>query len=315
MTTTQGGLAVTTSFAEALKDSVGRKSFYVVEDVVITPDDARMLLAERRLPRERFLTERTVAKYQRDMESGKFYGPLHTFKFGLNDPTLGDDQHLPDVADGEAILYDGQHRLKGIVLSGIPQTVTVMFNVPWYAHGNIDDNRVRKLADQLRFQGEEFAPMQERLITRAFAWQQGKRTYSGHVQPTVQEAEQFIKDDPSVRDAVLIASTFRSDKLATPTALSFLYWVIQHESKQVHLPERMVEFFTDLHTGAQMDARDPVLILRDRLKDEFHSKIPQLRRTHNQIHMGIAAWNHRVKGTNVQFFRVPRAKTDLPTPL
>lgn len=314
-TKTEAGLVVTTSFADAMKDSVGRKEFYTVEDVMITPEDARDILALRRLPRERFLTERTVDKYKRDMETGKFYGALHTIKFGLNDHTLPEDQFINELADGEPIEYDGQHRLRAIVLTGMPQVMNVMFNVPPEAHGNIDDNRSRKLADQLRFKGEDNAPALERLITRAYAWEQGKRTYSGHVQPTVQESERFVRDDPSLRDAVTVASTFKSDKLATPTALSFLYWVIQHESKQPHLPSRMLEFFTDLHTGANMDEGDPVLVLRDRLREEFHSKEPQLRRTHNQIHMGISSWNHRVKGTKVSFLRVPRTKANLPTPL
>jgi hypothetical protein len=314
-TTSEAGLALSTSFADAMKDSVGRKEFYTVENVMITPEDARDILAFRRLPRERFLTERTVEKYKRDMETGVFYGPLHTIKFGLNDKSLPEDQFIPDLPEGEPIEYDGQHRLRAIVLTGMPQTLTVMFNVPPEAHGNIDDNRVRRMSDQLRFKGEDLAPQLERLINRAHAWNSGKRTYSGHVQPTVQEAERFVADDPSLRDAVTIASTFKADKLATPTALAFLYWVIRHESKQSHLPNRMLEFFTDLHTGANMDEGDPVLVLRDRLREEFHSKEPQLRRTHNQIHMGIASWNHRAKGTKVSFFRVPKVKADLPMPL
>jgi hypothetical protein len=218
-TKTEAGLVVTTSFADAMKDSVGRKEFYTVEDVMITPEDARDILALRRLPRERFLTERTVDKYKRDMETGKFYGALHTIKFGRNDHTLPEDQFINELADGEPIEYDGQHRLRAIVLTGMPQVMNVMFNVPPEAHGNIDDNRSRKLADQLRFRGEDNAPALERLITRAYAWEQGKRTYSGHVQPTVQESERFVRDDPSLRDAVTVAATFKSDKLATPTAL------------------------------------------------------------------------------------------------
>lgn len=313
--TSEAGLIQSISFADAMKDSVGRKAFYTVENVLITPEDASEVLANRRLPRERFLTERTVDKYKRDMETGIFYGPLHTIKFGLNDHTLPEEQFIPELSDGEAIEYDGQHRLRAIVLTGMAQTMTVMFNVPPEAHGNIDDNRGRRLSDQLRFKGEDNSPSLERLITRAYAWNQGKRTYSGHVQPTVQEAERFVNDDPSLRDAVTVATTFKSDRLATPTALSFLYWVIQHESKQAHLPARMIEFFQDLHTGANMEEGDPVLVLRDRLRDEFHSKEPQLRRTHNQIHMGITAWNHRAKGTKVSFLRVPRNKANLPTPL
>lgn len=313
--TSEAGVVTTSTLADAMKDSVGRKAFYTVEDVLITPEEAREILASRRLPRERFLTERTVEKYKRDMETGTFYGALHTIKFGLNDTSLPEDQFVAELGGGEPVLYDGQHRLRAIVLTGMPQAMNVMFNVPPEAHGNIDDNRVRRLSDQLRFKGEDNSPALERLITRAYAWAQGKRTYSGHVQPTVQEAERFVNADPSLRDAVNVAATFKGDKLATPTAMAFLYWVIQHESKQAHLPQRMLEFFTDLHTGANMEEGDPVLVLRDRLREEFHSKEPQLRRTHNQIHMGITAWNHRAKGTKVSFLRVPKVKANLPNPL
>jgi hypothetical protein len=309
MTITEGEVQVTT-FAEALKASIGAEDHFEVRDVLITPQDAYDILEQRRLPKERILNGPAVQKYLRDMQAGEFYGRLHTIKFGHNDVPFP----IQEMPEDYVVLFDGQHRLRGCVLLGEPITINVMFNVPEHEHAYIDTARARRLYNQLGYMGLAEATTLDPLIGRARAWLAGNRTYRGMVTPTPREAEEAVRNDSSLEDAAKVGKIFYQDQLATQVALAFAYWVIMHESRQDDLEERVVKFFNDLHKGANLSETDPVHVLRERLRKDYAKSRPNMRRTHGQIHMILNAWNHRVEGEEVEFYRVPQTPIPLPRP-
>lgn len=296
----------TVSFDQALAAaSATSEAFFEVKNVLITPEDATRILDGFRREYERNVTAYTWRRYARSMRAGKFFGLLHTFKFGF--PVTG-DEHL---ADGTPPLFDGQHRLIAIQSTGLPQVVKLMFNVPQEAHPHIDTNRVRQRYVELRYRGYDDARLLDKLAARAVILNAGLRTFTGHFQPTIEEVEEVIAGG-QIEIAVQFANKFRGEHLASDTAIGTAVILILKESRADHLGERLQDFFDQLKSGAGLEEGGPIWRLRERLRADFARRGRVANNTEVHTHFIITAWNKWVNGETMDLLRTPQPGTGLP---
>jgi hypothetical protein len=109
------------------------------------------------------------------------------------------DQYSGDMAgldwefDGNTIVFNalgelvnGQHRMKAIEDSGIPQVMLVVRGVTLSAIEVMDTNRIRSFADMLRMRGVPNHPAVSALTKRILHWQRGN--YATRGVPRVEDA-------------------------------------------------------------------------------------------------------------------------------
>jgi hypothetical protein len=102
------------------------------------------------------------------------------------------DQYSGDMAgldwefDGNTIVFNalgelvnGQHRMKAIEDSGIPQVMLVVRGVTLSAIEVMDTNRIRSFADMLRMRGVPNHPAVSALTKRILHWQRGNYATRG----------------------------------------------------------------------------------------------------------------------------------------
>lgn len=296
----------TVPFAEALRQAeASAEPFFEVRNVLITPEDASLILEKHRLMNERTVTAYTWRRYARSMEAGKFFGLLHTFKFGQ--PVYGKE----GVEDGTLPLFDGQHRLLAISNTGLPQVVKVMFGVPQEAHPHIDTNRVRQRYIELSYRGYDAPRLLDKLAARAVMIDAGLRSFTGHFQPTIEEVEAVIAGG-QLELAVEIAMRFRGQHLASDTAVGTAVYLILKESRTDSLGTRVTDFFEMLLTGTNLEVDGPIWVLRERLRNDFARRGRVANNTEVHTHFIVTAWNHWVAGSTMNLLRTPSPRQGLP---
>lgn len=109
--------------------------------VLVTPAIANEYLARNN--RNRKLIPAIVARYAAEMKAGNWSETHQGIAFGF---------------DGD--LYDGQHRLHGIVQAGVPQNMLVTTGLPREAIEALDRGRIRAVSDTLKIMGFELSSKQ-----------------------------------------------------------------------------------------------------------------------------------------------------------
>lgn len=275
--------------------------------VLFTKEVAWEVIETRRMARERPVSPAVWGKYARSISNKTFYPQLHTVKFG---PTA---YHDGLVKDGVNPIYDGSHRMYGIYNTGIDQIMRVMFNVPAIMHPHIDTPRVRTRYQELGFNGQTDVKLLDTLALRAWHLSQGRRLFRRHMVPTTEEVLALIDIDSGLPEAVNFAKLFTGRKICTPSAAGVAAYTILSESRVIKdekkLAAEVTRFFGDLVSGARLDEKDPVFMLRERLRTDYQVKAGGAsdRNASEQTWLIIRGWNYRQEGKR------PERKYQLPS--
>lgn len=107
------------------------------EIIIVTPDMAQEWLSKN-CDHNRTIKTKTVYSYARDMKNGNWYLTHRGIAF-----------------DKDGHLIDGQHRLRAIVLAGVPVKMVVMRDVPKESMGFVDIGVTRSTVDMLKMRYDE----------------------------------------------------------------------------------------------------------------------------------------------------------------
>jgi hypothetical protein len=230
--------------------------------------------------RNRHVTLDTVLKYSRDMSDGNW---LWT--------------GVPIQLDPDGYVRNGQHRLLAIVHSGTTQDFVVVRDVDPGAQLVIDIGRSRTTGNQLHLSGLSSAHHVTAIANVLLRWRAGRmlNTY----QTSVMEVSRLVDAEPTLNDA--LAMTYRVRR-TIPKAPQSILGAVYVEAGHVDVDARDV-FFEQLATGADLDANDPILTLRNKMQKQVAAQV-RYRRA-GQLWQIIHTWNQWREGNKIQLLRVP----------
>jgi hypothetical protein len=237
-----------------------------IKCMLVTPEQANEWLRSN-AEDNRHQRIKKIESFARDMKAGKWQITGDTIKI-----------------TPEGILIDGQHRLKAVVLAGVPVYMVVAFDVPHSAMAVVDTGTARTFADNLR--GIEIPHRNETaaIVRRIAVWDQGNRMGKGGQNPTHAELlDRFnAEPEPYVTAAARGVDTSRAKVAAAASAGTAFYLFARID------PEWSHRYFDGLISGANLGRNHPILTVRNRLmrtgRDEKLIPVEQLA-------VLIRAWN------------------------
>lgn len=197
-------------------------------------------------------------------------------------------------------LENGQHRLAGIVASGIPATLLVVEGVAPEAMLFMDTGKPRKFSDYLRHLGDpdyRYIAAAVRLGVQLEYNRVSARDSGGHMPIEFDELLAFYNANrPGLHDALSTARKIASETHMSRTAATVMMWRL----RQID-PEDAEAFADALISGADLPAGDPILALRRWLLNSTHTT-PRPR-PGMQLAFGFKAWNAARAGRTLHHLR------------
>lgn len=250
----------------------------MIEEVLVTPAVAEAWLAKN--SRNRNLRESHARSYAEDMAAGDWRWTGETIKFS---------------ATGE--LLDGQHRLRGVVIAGVPIRFLVVRGLDQEAQEDIDHGIPRKFHDVLTLRGEINASALAAIVRRVHAWNEGKRrninTGGGH---TTAQMLRTLEKHPELRDVAARANAFARHCDLPASVLGLSLWLFDGID-----PDDSEFFFDRLCDGQGMLKGDPVYELRRTLETRRTAR-GERSQTY-LLAVTIKAWNAYRNGDTVGLYR------------
>lgn len=203
--------------------------------------------------------------------------------------------------NGETIIFDwlcnvknGQHRLTACVQTGVSLVTWVVFGVDPGCFDTIDRGRNRKVSEDMAMRGEKNCTALSSILYLIWLDEQEELKSAMNrsayfASPQVLQA--VLDRHPEVRVQANWACSSSIRSILNPSIAAFLryrFFAIDRAAAET--------FFDDLKSGANLDAKDPVLVLRNRLQNDRSSKA-KLPKT-DILALVIKAWNFRRLGKN-----------------
>lgn len=281
--------ATVVSFADAVNNKPSASIVYV------TPEMARRWLDRNDL--NRGIRTRTVQRYARDMQRGRWELTGEAVKFSI-----------------DGALLDGQHRLAAVVESGSTVPMFVVRGLNPDSQTVMDTGVKRTGSDAMQLRGEKNRAALAATIRLALLYDSGKLVpISGDKggRPQVSNAEllDYLDAHPDIRVFVDQATSIFNRVDVHPSALALAMWVLHRVDAAA-----AVDFFNDLANLTGLQPGDPILALHNRLADIRRSR----RRVEAQDFLSLIfrAWNARRDGK--QLYRVPlesrNGRVTMPVP-
>lgn len=168
------------------------------------------------------------------------------------------------ILDEKGRVLDGQHRLRGAILAGLPlETYVVHINGKVSARSvfdSIDQGKLRGLSDRLKIDGVSHYSTVAAIAKRVQGW--GKSTVQRH-RMSIHEGRLLVnKSRKEYEQAAAKAHSYASDAkgVITTATLGFVYFMARRVN-----PERAEKFIHYLATGEQLSRGNIVYALRKRL--------------------------------------------------
>lgn len=193
----------------------------------------------------------------------------------------------PLIFDSTGTLRNGQHRLIGCITSGGSFWTVVIWGVDPVAFRDMDRGATRSIADVLGIDGEANATAMAAAAQLVFRDEHGLALRgsgggaSGSV--TAAEAIDVIERHPELRESVHVKNGARKAGLV-PRLAVFAHYKLARLDKQ-----KADDFFEQLYDGANLEAGNPILTLRNQLTGERTDIKNDLAKQYAWI---VTAWNH-----------------------
>jgi hypothetical protein len=249
----------------------------------------------------RNVRRKKVLNYKRDMLAGNWR-------------TIGD----PVRFDLNGKLVDGQHRLMALIEANeerqqnkepeISIAMLVVRGVNPDDQVVMDTGAPRSAADQLKMRGYDNYPLLAATAKWLIFWDR-RQLYAETTLKSVTHSEimDYVENNAPLLDIVAEAAKLRTgiDMPATYVAVTY-YICFRIEPEEAH------EFFQQLSDGIGLSAGDPVLALRNRLRE---LRIAQSNLTGEQwLSLTIRTWNARREGIELRKLPVHRRGEPIPCP-
>lgn len=244
-----------------------------VSKELVTPKKAMEWL--KRNVHNRPLSKVTAEKYANVIRDGKWKLNGETIKFNCN----GD-------------FIDGQHRLTGCIIAGIPFETYVVRGLQHEAFDSIDQGKVRSGGDVMARRGEKHYNM---LASACGLLRQletlGTIGSNSPIRPDQQV--ECLDQHPGLRESCELSCANRSEGLLPCSLVAALWYAFSTINRNA-----ANEFFLAVLNGEALSKSDPEYVLRRRLI-ENKSSTSKLRRNVLSA-LVIKAWNLRRSGKTVK---------------
>lgn len=204
---------------------------------VVTPEIAVKWL--ERTTSNRKLDQATVDRYARDMKAGRWHMTGDPIQFGIS-----------------GRLLNGQHRLWACVEADTPFETMVIRNLVNEIEivDVIDTGKKRTLGNALQIHGEKDANVLAAIVSAC--WRYDSDRLRGPY-PTHEEGLEYLRDNPDVRDAVLIARRVYTSLKAQVSMVGAAYYLNSRVD-----PEAAEEFWRLAASGEGLPSGSPILAYR-----------------------------------------------------
>lgn len=246
----------------------------IITRIKVTPAMAKDWMKQN-IARNRKVRIHRVEAYAADMKAQRWVEDSgETIKFDVNDN-----------------LVDGQHRLLAIIESGCTITFSIAKGVPTNAVAVFDTGLKRGLADTLSFQGVDVPARVSPILKWVHSYKHGNPMNRTRVPVSSIELAKFYWNDSKRFDlAAEIAKDIYQQKIGTTATAGTAYYLFSEISKQY-----ADNFFEGLVSGANLNGRSPVLVLRNRLLSHKFNRLKQ----HEILCLYIRGWNHYLEDNPV----------------
>lgn len=209
------------------------------------------------------------------------------------------------IVDERGMLLDGQHRLRAIMDSGLPQMMLVVRGVSHEAMPTIDCGIKRTAGDVLGMRGRMNSNVLAGMVKMLIAWEIGiQRWVSSHA-----EILSYLDEHPELE-----ASAARAAK--PPRGISAVLCATAHAIFARIDQEAADQFVDDMYSGASMDRHDPVLVLRNRFLAHRTNAMNAKETRWMSLGLMIKAWNVRRRGgKTTRSVPVPKESGAFPVPV
>ena len=275
----------------------------------ITPEIAKTMLGEN--VNNRRISRDNVNLFAREIRNGEWRFNGEAIKFGK---------------DGR--LLDGQHRLLAVIAADKascgrilpptpppkkPLTTLVIRGLEDETQQTMDSGKTRTLGDVLTLRGEKNSTQLASLARAVYlADQLGMEAAAQNdLKPTRGEIISFIDQTPQLADVLAASRAFRSQSgdMLTSSMFASLWWTFAHIDT-----DAANRFFMSLASGANLQADDPILILRNTLMAQPHKAGRSTRDNRVRIAaLTIKAWNKWRKGKPLRQLKFSAGES-FPTP-
>lgn len=254
------------------------KSGEFVEDFNVGPDVAEVLLAQHN-PINRNINRVAVNSLVRDMTEGRWLGHV------------GDEMTI----DFNGNVNNGQHRLKGIILSGTTQRFTMRFGIDPEKRLVEGRGRAKQYADSLSMldPGTKHRTARASLIRLLFSFLRDPsrpNTYAGNYKPTNSELHTIHeKFGPELYESLKFVMANNINLVTVETNAALVHFLLKQTDKG-HLAD---EFMEGLATGANLTKDDPRMVIRNRFLADANTKKAFRSKNMKDASMGLIAkgWN------------------------
>lgn len=257
-----------------------------LQKMTINPKLAEALLATDE--GNRISRESKIDQFTRAMQQGRWKDNGETIKL-----------------DQDGRLIDGAHRLRAIIKSGTTQTFSMALNVDRRYRDTIDRGTTRKIADDLKMDGDKNCTLTAAVCVARATWERGGRSVasfaSGKTVLSIEEVRDMLRDFPHIPHSVKHANRKGVSSVISASLVGFCH-SLWYESS----PEEADRFVDDLASGANMLPGDAVLALRNKLLRNKSSSRPTSYKRGELIAMLMTAWNNRIEGKDSQRIQRPK---------
>ncbi len=217
--------------------------------------------------------------------------------------------------DTDGILVDGQHRLWGVVKSGITIRTLVTRDVSPGVRPTVDENIRRQFADDLTMNGIKNGHSNAALLRRILVWEVNgglatlQKTTVGRPTLSARWPEFAFEITSTYKETSRWQQRFPGNK----GSLHFMYWLLHYHLQ--YNPSTVDKFFQILTIGSQ-DPEDKVLLrCIDELRGEglYRNERGQTGVPY-QIYWMIRAWNAWMTGRKIAKLALPTGGLQDPYP-
>lgn len=232
-----------------------------------------------------------LAAKNRKVSAGKirqFAGAMARDQWDLNAETI--------KFNTSGFLMDGQHRMHACILANTPFQALVVRNVPDDYFATIDTGKVRTAGDILSIDGEQYAHAK----AAAVRWMVAIPLHSDPPQLSLgsERIRELLKEHPGLTESAKICHKATLIHPGLAAALHYLF--SQKDQSEAN------RFIDDLARGADLEANDPVLILRQELIKHKSKRGVGKKMSVERLEKAalcIRAWNARRRGGGLTILR------------
>jgi len=245
--------------------------------IVVTPDMARRWLARNVCNRK--LKPLAIAKYSRDMASGRWELTGEGIKFGLDEN-----------------LKDGQNRLHACIKADTPFITFVIRGISSEAQRVMDTGVGRTASDALSIAGESHTTTLASAAKLALSIAADVADYD-HFSPTHAEIEAFVNANPDIRAAAEFAGRVARKTDCPPSVVAYTAWVFSRINASA-----AYDFWISAAEKVGLNAGDPVIAMTNRFAESRRNRERVPKRAY--LSAIYRAWNARRRGQTLRVVKI-----------